>query len=250
MAPQPTTLFGVSPGLLHKILDVGSREAYDPQRGVKPGTLASMINRAQNPDFGPGGGWLNPGQYAVLQERGFNPNNPNIAKARAYYGTPQGQQELAAVASQLGGATDFRSTKYLHDTGNLLKYSTNLIPALIDGTRRFLTPAQLRQTKAKPDFSENTFFNESPGRRPTSKWWERLGGQQRAEVPTTGEDVLGTLTSALGFNPLEKEQDNRSATQKFLDQYKSQLMTNLLAPSFTPLQSPFGLYPTLSMGVE
>lgn len=169
MAPQP--LFGVSPSFLNKLLDVGSRESRDPVKGVKPGTLASMLNRYHNPQFGSSGSWLNPGQYEVLKKGGFNPSNPSIEKARAYYSTPEGQQELSRTAEQLGGVTDFRSTRYLRDTGNLLSYSTNLIPAVVQGERRFLTPQKLKELGATPDLSENTFFNERK-RPPTKEWWK------------------------------------------------------------------------------
>lgn len=167
MAPQ---LFGTSPALFNKLLDVGSRESGDPKRGVKPGTLASMLNRANNPQFGSSGEWLNPNQYAVLQKSGFNPQNPAIKKGLQYYSSPEGQQELFNYARQLGGVTDFRSTRYLQETGNLLKYGTNLIPTIIQGQRQFVTPQRLKQLGASPDLSENTFFNETK-RPPTKEWW-------------------------------------------------------------------------------
>jgi hypothetical protein len=167
MAPQ---FFGTSPAFFNKLLDVGSRESGDPKRGVKPGTLASMLNRYHNPQFGSSGNWLNPGQYAVLGKGGFNPNNPAVEKARNYYSSPEGKQELFNYAQQLGGVTDFRSTKYLQETGNLLKYGTNLIPAIVQGQRRFVTPQKLKELGATPDLSENTFFNETK-RPPTKQWW-------------------------------------------------------------------------------
>lgn len=197
MAPQ--SFFGTSPAFFDKILDVGSRESRDPKRGVKPGTLASILNRFHNPQFGSSGTWLNPNQYAVLKKGGFNPGNPDIQKARQYYSTPEGRQELFNYAKQLGGVTDFRSTKYLQETGNLLRYSTNLIPAIVQGERRFLTPQKLKQLGATPDLSENTFFNETK-RPPTKEWWN-------AEAPTP--PVLPSTSStpreagnALGSNLL------------------------------------------------
>ena len=234
MAPQLPSMFGVTSTLLPKLLDVGSREAYDPQRGVKPGTLASLINRFHNPVFGSSGSWLNPGQYAVLQGGGFNPKNPNIAKAQAYYSSPQGQQELANVANQLGGVTDFRSTKYLQDTGNLLKYGTNLIPAVVQGERRFLTPQQLRQYGAKPDLTENTFFNETK-RPPTKQWWKQLmPGQLQSSLP--GDQQLGvgeTLTAALGED-VTQPATSQTIAQNLLDEYKRSAIESLFSQGIAP----------------
>jgi hypothetical protein len=236
MAPQLPSMFGVAPTLLPKLFDVGSREAYDPKRGVKPGTLASLINRFHNPAFGSSGNWLNPGQYAVLQGSGFNPRNPGIARAQAYYGSTQGQQELAEAAKQLGGVTDFRGTRYLQDTGNLLRYATNLIPTIIQGERRFLTPQQLRQYGAKPDLTENTFFNETK-RPPTKQWWKELvPGQLQSSLP--GEQQLGvgeTLSAALGQDVTQQAQ-SQLLSQKLLDEFKSSVTQNLL---------PQGLFNTL-----
>jgi len=227
MAPQLPSMFGVTSTLLPKLFDVGSREAYDPQRGVKPGTLASLINRFHNPVFGSSGSWLNPGQYAVLQGGGFNPKNPGIAKAQAYYSTPEGQQELANVASQLGGVTDFRSTKYLQDTGNLLKYGTNLIPAVVQGERRFLTPQQLRQYGAKPDLSENTFFNETK-RPPTKQWWKQLmPGQLQSALPGEQQPGVGeTLSAALGQD-VTQPSTSQTIAQSLLDEYKRSAIESL-----------------------
>jgi hypothetical protein len=228
MAPQPLALFGVNPNLLTRVFDVGSREAYDPQRGVKPGTLASMINRARNPDFGPQGNWLNPGQYAVLKSGGFNPNNPNIEKARAYYSTPQGQQELANIGGQLGGATDFRSTQYLKNTGNLLRYPTNLIPTVIGGTRQFVTPQQLQKLGGSPDLSENTFFNESPTRKPTEQWWlqDYIKPAETATAPAT-PSVLDTLSTVVNF---KKPQEPQTIAQQLLEQTKANVIQKLFSP--------------------
>lgn len=252
MAPQLPSMFGVAPTLLPKLFDVGSREAYDPLRGVKPGTLASLINRANNPVFGPSGNWLNPGQYAVLQSKGFNPQNPNIAKAQAYYSSPEGRQELANVAHQLGGVTDFRSTKYLRDTGNLLNYPTNLIPAVVQGVRKFLTPQQLRKYGAQPDLTENTFFNETQ-RPPTKEWWKSLmPGQQQSALPgdqqytaqqlasapdqRSVEDILG---SALGlvFKPGLDETNKKS--QGLLDTFKNAIAENMITPLLQKSFNPF-----------
>jgi hypothetical protein len=238
MAPKLPSMFGVSPGLLPRIFDVGSRESNDPKRGVKPATLASILNRANNPQFGPSGDWLNPGQYEVLKKGGFNPRNPAIAKAQAYYGSPEGQQELMQVASQLGGVTDFRSTRYLSDTGNLLKYGTNLIPVMVQGTRRFLTPQQLKQQGAKPDFSENTFFNETK-RPPTKQWWKQpTTGQSQAALPAEQQLGVGaTLAAALGQEVTEQAAPQTIA-QNLVDEYKRSAIENLFSqgifPGFVP----------------
>jgi hypothetical protein len=239
MAPQSPALFGVAPNLLHNIFDVGSREAYDATRGVKPGTLASMLNRAHNPQFGAQGSWINPGQYAVLQSKGLDPRNPNIAKAQAYYSSPQGQQELAGVANQLGGVTDFRSTSYLKGTGGLLKYPTNLIPTVVQGERRFVTPQQLKQLGTQPDLSENTFFNETQ-RPPTSKWWQPyMQGQQQAQAPVSTQapsSVDDTLSAALGFrlNPSEQTPESTSLAANFADKAKQQVLQQLFTPGGIP----------------
>ena len=234
MAPQLPSMFGVTSTLLPKLFDVGSREAYDPQRGVKPGTLASLLNRFHNPVFGSSGSWLNPGQYAVLQSGGFNPKNPGIAKAQAYYSTPEGQQELVNAASQLGGVTDFRSTKYLQDTGNLLKYGTNLIPTIVQGERRFLTPQQLRQYGAKPDLTENTFFNETK-RPPTKQWWKQLmPGQLQSALPGDQQPGVGeTLSAALGQD-VTQPSTSQTIAQNLLDEYKRSAIESLLSQGVAP----------------
>ena len=232
-------MLGVSPGFLPKMLDVGSRESGDPKRGVKPATFASLLNRYYNPQYGASGDWLNRGQYAVLEKSGFNPKNPAIAKAQAYYSSPEGQQELMQVGSQLGGVTDFRSTRYLHDTGNLLKYGTNLIPTIIQGTRRFLTPQQLKQQGAKPDFSENTFFNETK-RPPTKQWWKQpTTGQPQAALPTEQQLGVGaTLAAALGQEVTEQAAPQTIA-QNLVDEYKRSAIENLF---------PQGIFPGLVPG--
>ena len=196
MAPQ---FFGTSPAFFNKLLDVGSRESGDPKRGVKPGTLASMLNRYHNPQFGSSGNWLNPGQYAVLEKGGFNPNNPAVEKARNYYSSPEGKQELFNYAQQLGGVTDFRSTKYLQETGNLLKYGTNLIPAIVQGQRRFVTPQKLKELGASPDLSENTFFNETK-RPPTKQWWNSAAPPAPTLPPATANATVTSTPREQGNN--------------------------------------------------
>jgi len=198
MAPQ---FFGTSPAFFNKLLDVGSRESGDPKRGVKPGTLASMLNRVHNPQFGSSGSWLNPNQYAVLRKGGFNPKNPAIEKARQYYSSPEGQQELFNYAKQLGGVTDFRSTKYLQKTGNLLKYDTNLIPTIVQGQRQFVTPQKLKQLGATPDLSENTFFNETK-RAPTKEWWNAGTPPAPTLPPTTATATPREQGNGLGTSIL------------------------------------------------
>ena len=196
MAPQ---FFGTSPAFFNKLLDVGSRESGDPKRGVKPGTLASMLNRYHNPQFGSSGNWLNPGQYAVLEKGGFNPNNPAVERARNYYSFPEGKQELFNYAQQLGGVTDFRSTKYLQETGNLLKYGTNLIPAIVQGQRRFVTPQKLKELGASPDLSENTFFNETK-RPPTKQWWNSAAPPAPTLPPATATATATSTPREQGNN--------------------------------------------------
>jgi hypothetical protein len=175
MAPQ--ALFGVSPTSLPKLFFVGSRESTDAKRGASPAVLASMINRANNPAYGSVDSWLTPNQYAVLKKEQFNPNDAKTKQAMQYYSTPQGQKELQEAGANLKGVTDFRSTKYLNDTGNLYKYADNLIPAIVGGVKKFLTPNEIKQSGAKPDFTENTYFNETK-RPPTKEWWKQSSSDQ------------------------------------------------------------------------
>jgi hypothetical protein len=246
MAPQ---LFGVPQNFLNKVFDVGSRESYDPQRGVKPGTLASMINRFHNPNFGSSGSWLNSGQYEVLKSRGLDPGNPAIQKAQQYYSTPEGQQELFNYAKQLGGVTDFRGTKYLKDTNNLLNYPTNLIPAIVQGQRRFLTPAKLKELGATPDLTENTFFNET-SRPPTKPWWNSGAPATAAPLPTRAapaasapgqrsvEDILG---SALGLTSKPALDKTKDQSQSLLDSFKTSIIKGMIQPLIQGTINPFGL---------
>jgi hypothetical protein len=209
MAP----FFNIRSSLLPKMLFTGSREAPDAVRGVGVSTLTSLMNRANNSMFGPSGDWLNPGQYEVLKTNRFNPQDPAIQKAQAYYSTPKGQQELIEAGRQLGGVTDFRGTRYLSDTGNLLKYGTNLIPTTVGGQRRFVNPSQLKALGAKPDFGENTFFNEV-SRPPTNKWWEQNAAtntQQPATPPPpiSAPPPVNAVLSSLGLvSPGTEEKKN------------------------------------------
>jgi hypothetical protein len=245
MAPQ---FFGTSPAFFNKLLDVGSRESGDPKRGVKPGTLASMLNRVHNPQFGSSGSWLNPNQYAVLRKGGFNPKNPAIEKARQYYSSPEGQQELFNYAKQLGGVTDFRSTKYLQKTGNLLKYDTNLIPTIIQGQRQFVTPQKLKQLGATPDLSENTFFNETK-RAPTKEWWNAGASPAPTLPPTTAtvtavaspnidqRSVTDILSSSLGLQSKPDFDDKKTLVDNLKDSFKKSIMEQMI-PSLSGLQLP------------
>lgn len=178
--------FGVPTPIFKKILQIAIPEAGDPTRGALPGTVASMVNRYYNSDYGSNASWLNPGQYAAMKLPGFNKIDPS--KALAYYGSEKGKKELTDTASQLKGVTDFRSTEYLKNIGKLTSYPDNLIPTIVGGVQKYLTPAQLRETKATPFLGENTFFNEV--KRPqTKKWWEQGKSQQQVSEPPVNSTV-------------------------------------------------------------
>ena len=184
MAPRPLfSVLGVPQEFLNRAIPVAEREG-----GIS--SLASMLNRFHNPSYGSNWqNWLNPSQYEVLQHglpRGAG------ASLQSRLQTPTGLQELMSRGQQLKGVTDFRATKYLRDTGNLLNYPDNLIPTIQDGQRVFMTPAQLRSSGLKPDVSENTFFNERP-RPATTRWWEWLG--PRSELDTGADSSLVSSTS-------------------------------------------------------
>jgi hypothetical protein len=186
--------FGVPTPIFKKILQIAIPEAGDPDRGARPGTLASMINRYHNPDYGSNASWLNPDQYAAMNLRGFNKIDPS--KALAYYGSDKGRKDLTDAARQLKGVTDFRATEYLQKIGKLTSYPDNLIPAMVGGVQKYLTPEQLRLTKATPFLGENTFFNAK--KRPaTKKWWEEATPQQRAsESPVNSTDTIAQQIGA------------------------------------------------------
>lgn len=178
MAPRPGLATIFPQDFLNAAFRIATREATDPTKGAKPGTLTSILNRYFHPGYG--SNWqswlLNPGQYAVLRK----PSGETGARARQFYSTPEGMRLLQNTGAQLGGATDFRSTTYLKDQGLLYKYGDNLIPANVGGQLQYLTPAQLRQRKLNPDLRENTFFSESgPSKQ---KWWEKLGPRSEADL--------------------------------------------------------------------
>jgi hypothetical protein len=174
------------------MLRVATLEARDPKTGASPGTVASMINRYHSPSYGSNvNKWLIPGQYAVMEKPDFSRTDPS--RAVSYYSSPAGQQELLKAGQALRGATDFRSTSYLKDTGNLFKYQDNLIPAMVGGTRKYLTPKELQSTGAKPDYSENTFFNETKRPAP-SKWWEKYSDQSAAPNVAPPGNLFGKET--------------------------------------------------------
>jgi hypothetical protein len=181
--PKPM-LGGIVPqSFLQKALPIAEREGGIP-------TLASMINRFHNPSFGRNyQSWLTPDQYEVL--RSPAPRDAG-SRLRARLATPQGQQELLKAGQELGGVTDFRSTKYLEKTGNLMKYPDNLIPVLQGSQRVFMTPDELRRSRLKPDPTENTFFNESK-RPPTKAWWQ----QSEVPVETRQPEIPGTASNTV-----------------------------------------------------
>lgn len=193
MAPRAGLAAIFPQDFLNAAFRIATQEARDPNAGARPGTLSSILNRYHHPGYG--SNWrnwlLNPGQYAVLKK----PSSETGAQARQFYSTPEGMSLLQRTASQLGGATDFRSTSYLKDQGLLYKYGDNLIPVNVGGQTQYLTPGQLRQRKLSPDFRENTFFSESgPAQR---KWWQQLGPRSEGEsqaVPVAVEQSTGSAT--------------------------------------------------------
>jgi hypothetical protein len=195
--PAPAGLASIFPqDFLNAAFRIASREALDPSKGAKPGTLVSILNRYNHPGYG--SNWqnwlLNPNQYAVLKK----PGNETGAKARQFYSSPEGARVLQTTARQLGGATDFRSTNYLKEQGLLYKYGDNLIPVSVGGQTQYMTPDNVRKRGLSPDFRENTFFSESG---PTKKkWWERLG--PRSEV------ALPAQTTPIAVQPATAESDS------------------------------------------
>lgn len=208
--PKPM-LGGIVPqSFLQRALPIAEREGGIP-------TLASMINRFHNPSFGRNyQNWLTPDQYEVLK---FPAPRGAGNRLRARLATPQGQEELFKAGQELGGVTDFRSTKYLQKTGNLMKYPDNLIPVLQDNRRVFMTPGELQKSGLRPDPAENTFFNESK-RPPTKAWWQ----QSEVPVETRQPEIPGsspnTVISSSGIQQaiadrlaqelLEKTMQNQS----------------------------------------
>ncbi len=192
MAPNINNPFGIPRDVFENILRVASAESGNRVTGANPGTVASMLNRYYSPSYGSNvNKWLIPGQYAVMEKPNFSRTDPS--RAVSYYSSPAGQQELLKTGQALRGATDFRSTSYLKDTGNLFKYQDNLIPAMVGGVRKYLTPKELQSTGAKPDYSENTFFNETKRPAP-AKWWEKYRDQ--SVVPGVAPPVQSALETA------------------------------------------------------
>ena len=230
MAPNINNQFGIPRDVFKNILRVATLEARDPKTGASPGTVASMINRYHSPSYGSNvNKWLIPGQYAVMEKPDFSRTDPS--RAVSYYSSPAGQQELLKTGQALRGATDFRSTSYLKDTGNLFKYQDNLIPAMIGGVRKYLTPKELQSTGAKPDYSENTFFNETKRPAP-SKWWEKYSDQSAAPnvappiqtaIGTTPSDVQSKVLAGNLFGGMTMENLMKQGIQE-------ELLTSLIQP--------------------
>lgn len=230
MAPKTTNQFGIPGNVFRNMLQVATLEARDSAKGASPGTVASMINRYHSPSYGSNvNNWLIPGQYAVMEKPDFNRTDPS--RAVSYYNSPAGQQELLKTGQALRGATDFRSTSYLNKTGNLFKYQDNLIPAMVGGTRKYLTPKELQSTGAKPDYNENTFFNETKRPAP-SKWWETYRDQSAA--PTSAPPIQ----TAIGVNPADVQSKVLAGNlfggmtmENLMKQgIQEELLTNLIQP--------------------
>lgn len=209
--PRPS-LGSIAPQeFLRRALPIASKEG-----GIA--TFASMLNRYYNPAYGKDfNKWLTPGQYEVLKAP--IPKGAGTQLERTL-STPAGMQELARQAQELGGVTDFRSTKYLQKTGGLHKYSDNLIPVLEQGRRIFVTPSEQKSRGLPIDYSENTFFNEAP-RAPTTPWWKRLGpsselpGDAAPTVPGSAGGSFATgvkkeLADLLANSLLEKTMNTQS----------------------------------------
>lgn len=234
--------FGLKPEELNALTLGAGLEGYRGPGSIDPAAVAaSILQRRVSGKYG-GRDIRNiltaPGQYAAILDRGINMSQ----LADPAYG-----------AKLLGGQSEFNRIQSMINDPEILRTQMSRVGT---GFRSAATPIQKGDYSLIPG-KTNVFLKEDINPNLQKQSLAALGPstpqaslevKPPTDVPPT--DVLGTLTSALGFNPLEKEQDNRSATQKFLDQYKNQLMTNLLAPSFTPFQSPFGSYPTFSMGVE
>ena len=234
MAPNITSQFGIPRDVFKNMLRVATLEARDPGKGASPGTVASMINRYHSPSYGSNvNNWLIPGQYAVMEKPNFSRTDPS--RAVSYYSSPAGQQELLKTGQALRGATDFRSTSYLKDTGNLFKYQDNLIPAMVGGTRKYLTPKELQSTGAKPDYSENTFFNETKRPAP-SKWWEKYSDQSAAP------NVAPPIQTAIGTTPSDVQSKvlagNLFGANALGETLTDELKDNLLAQLFETQSDP------------
>jgi len=209
--PKPT-LGSIAPqDFLRRAIPIASREG-----GIA--TFASMLNRYYNPAYGKDfNKWLTPGQYEVLKSP--MPKGAGAQLERTL-STPAGIQELVRQAQELGGVTDFRSTKYLQKTGGLHKYSDNLIPVLEQGRRVFVNPSEQKAKKLPIDYSENTFFNETP-RGPTTPWWQRLGPSSAvpeerppgsSNTPSFATGVKKELANLLASSLLDKTMETQNFT--------------------------------------
>ena len=234
MAPNTTNQFGIPKDVFRNIARVATAEAGDPRTGAKSGTLASLLNRFYSSSYGSDvNKWLIPGQYAVMEKPNFSRTDPS--RTVSYYSSPAGQQELLKAGQALRGATDFRSTSYLKDTGNLFKYQDNLIPAMVGGTRKYLTPKELQSTGAKPDYNENTFFNETKRPAP-SKWWEKYSDQSAApNVAPPIQTAIGTTPSDVQSKVLAGNLFGATALGATLT---DELKDNLLAQLFETQSDP------------
>jgi hypothetical protein len=221
MAPNTLNPFGIPRDVFRRILQVATLEAGDKIRGAKSGTVASILNRYYSPSYGSNiNTWLVPNQYKVMELPDFNRTNP--LRAEAYYNSDIGRQELLKTGRQLGGATDFRSTKYLKDIGKLFTYPDNLIPTIIGGAREYLTPKELLKIGANPDYSENTFFNETKKSPLSVKWWEKFSNQ--AIAPNTAPSNTQTQVAAGNQFP-------ESIINKYIDQnMRADFLSNLINP--------------------
>jgi hypothetical protein len=244
MAPNTLNPFGIPRDVFRRILQVATLEAGDKIRGAKSGTVASILNRYYSPSYGSNiNTWLVPNQYKVMELPDFNRTNP--LRAEAYYNSDIGRQELLKTGRQLGGATDFRSTKYLKDIGKLFTYPDNLIPTIIGGAREYLTPKELLKIGANPDYSENTFFNETKKSPLSVKWWEKFGDPtHQTTVPPTNPIYNITVQPFRGNNPPPEAAPSNTQTQvaagnqfpesiinKYIDQnMRADFLNNLINP--------------------
>jgi len=230
MAPNTINQFGIPGNVFRNMLRVATLEAKDPTKGASPGTVASMINRYHSPSYGSNvQTWLTPGQYAVMKKPGFDRTDPS--QAFSYYSSPAGRQELLKTGEELRGATDFRATNYLRDTGNLFKYPDNLIPTIIGGVRKYLTPAELKAQGAKPDVSENTFFNETKRPAPMN-WWTKYSDQSAVPSSTTPKQTAVSINpAAVQSKVLEGNLFGEITLKNLMKQgLQEELLTGLIQP--------------------
>jgi len=220
--PKPT-LGSIAPReFLRRAIPIASQEG-----GIA--TFASMLNRYYNPAYGKDfNKWLTPGQYEVLKSP--MPKGAGAQLERTL-STPAGIQELVRQAQELGGVTDFRSTKYLKKTGGLYKYSDNLIPVLEQGRRIFVTPSEQKTKKLPIDYNENTFFNETP-RGPTTPWWQRLGPSSAVPEERPSGSISAPSFSTSFSTGVKKDLANLLASSLLDKTMETQNFTglNILSP--------------------